>query len=83
MGSLHLHQRTTQHFFLHAHCAVLLMVDMAYLVPQVRIYEDEDGARKEEIAALKGEDNTGFGWLLNLPSTYLDCQGPLLKFTLR
>ncbi|KAK9906790.1 hypothetical protein WJX75_008099 [Coccomyxa subellipsoidea] len=27
----------------------------------VRIYEDEDGARKEEIAALKGDDNTGFG----------------------
>ena len=29
---------------------------------QERIYEDTDGARKEELAALRGPDNTGFRW---------------------
>ena len=32
----------------------------ACLIVQERIYADEDGARKEEIAALKGLDEHGF-----------------------
>lgn len=35
----------------------------AYVGPQERTYEDSDGARKEDIAALRGQDSTGFRYI--------------------